>query len=231
MKKLFFLAVLFSSSPVEAVSDDVFEFQQVAANAIMLAIILAINLLFFFSLLTIAGFLSRKKGAALKAAETSANHDPLTALLNRRGFEAAMEKKEGVKGFLLIVDIDDFKQINDTYGHSHGDKILQEVSARLSSVVRSDDVLARLGGEEFVIFICSEDKVEELADRLVKSVASKLFCLNNDINIQVTISVGAAQLNDFYAHYEAAYEKADMSLYQAKKQGKNQFAISLSQSL
>ncbi|MCZ8529068.1 hypothetical protein [Alteromonas sp. PRIM-21] len=61
MKKLFFLAVLFSSSSVEAVSDDVFEYQQVAANAIMLAIILAINLLFFFSLLTIAGFLSRKK--------------------------------------------------------------------------------------------------------------------------------------------------------------------------
>lgn len=227
MKKLFLIASLFSSFEVDAVSDAVFEYQEVAANAIMLAIILAINLLFFFSLLTIAGFLSRKKGAALKAAETSANHDPLTTLLNHRGFEAAMEKKEGEKGFLLIVDIDDFKQINDSYGHSHGDKVLQEVSARLSNVIRSEDVLARLGGEEFVIFICSEDKVEELADRLVKSVASKRFYLDSDINIQVTISVGAARLNNFYAHYEAAYEKADMSLYQAKKQGKNQFAISL----
>ncbi|TKB03373.1 GGDEF domain-containing protein [Alteromonas portus] len=228
MKKLFISAILVFSSAVDALSDAVFEYQEVAANAIMLAIVLAINLLFFFSLLTIAGFLSRKKGAALEAAETSANYDPLTALLNRRGFEAAMKKKEGVKGFLLIVDIDDFKQINDTYGHSHGDKVLKEISTRLSNVVRSEDVLARLGGEEFVLFICSEEEVEELADRLVKSVASKLFHLDIDINIQVTISVGAAQLNDFYTHYESAYEKADISLYEAKKQGKNQFAVSLS---
>ena len=86
MKKLSFLAVLFSSSAVEAVSDAVIEYQEVAANTIMLSIVLALNLLFFFSLLTIAGILSKKRVSALKAAETSANLDPLTALLNRRGF-------------------------------------------------------------------------------------------------------------------------------------------------
>ncbi|AUI83407.1 GGDEF domain-containing protein [Alteromonas sp. DY56-G5] len=228
MKKLSFLAVLFSSSAVEAVSDAVIEYQEVAANTIMLSIILALNLLFFFSLLTIAGILNKKRVSALKAAETSANHDPLTALLNRRGFEAAMSIKDDASGFLLIVDIDDFKKINDTYGHSYGDKVLQEVSTRLSSVVRSGDVLARLGGEEFVIFVCSEDKIEKLADRLVKSVSSESFYLDNGVNIQVTVSVGVAPINDFYAQYESAYQKADSSLYKAKKQGKNQFAVSLS---
>lgn len=225
MKKLCFLAVLLSSSEVYAVTDAVFEYQEVAANTIMLSIILALNLLFFFSLLMIAGVLSNKRASALKAAETSANHDPLTALLNRRGFDAAMSIKKDVSGFLLIVDIDDFKQINDTYGHSEGDKVLSEVSRRLSSVVRSEDVLARLGGEEFVIFVCSENKIEKLADRLVKSVASEYFKLESAVSIQVTVSVGIARLNKFFANYESAYQKADKSLYEAKKQGKNQFKV------
>lgn len=228
MKKLCFLVVLLSSSAVEAVSDAVIEYQEVAANTIMLSIILAINLLFFFSLLTIAGVLSKKRASALKAAETSANHDPLTALLNRRGFESAMSIKEDASGFLLIVDIDDFKKINDTYGHSHGDKVLQQVSSRLSSVVRSGDVIARLGGEEFVIFVCSEDKIEKLADRLLKGVSSKPFYLDSDASIQVTVSIGIAPINNFFENYESAYQKADSSLYEAKKQGKNQFAVSLS---
>ena len=163
-----------------------------------------------------------------------AHTDHLTQIKNRRSFfmhakvlyDKAKKEKDAMA--VIMIDIDNFKRYNDTYGHEVGDKILKNFSNIIKSSISDNYIFGRLGGEEFVIFVCSEDKIEKLADRLVKGVSSESFYLDNGVNIQVTVSVGVAPINNFYAQYESAYQKADSSLYEAKKQGKNQFAVSLS---
>lgn len=204
------------------------DYQRVASITTMLSMILAINLSFFFVLLLLSGVINKKKGAALIAASRESRLDPLTNLFNRRGFEHAVKAYNSVSGYLLVIDVDDFKKINDTYGHDSGDDALQEIATRLSSKLRDVAVFARFGGEEFVAFIfdANADDAVQLGNRLLQNISGLTFHLPiHKKDISITISIGAVPVSDLSSKFEPAFNLADKCLYSAKEQGKNQMVI------
>ncbi|WP_038047318.1 GGDEF domain-containing protein [Thermus caliditerrae] len=142
--------------------------------------------------------------------------DPLTGLPNRRALEMALEKEaarveRGEKPFsLILLDLDDFKRVNDEKGHPEGDRLLQEVARHLVAHVRRGDLVARFGGEEFAILLPATDclRAERLAERLKEGLAAR----------GVTASFGVAL---YQGSLEALLQKADQALYRAKGLGKN----------
>lgn len=154
-------------------------------------------------------------------------HDPLTKVFNRRYFNHFIEKKlaSNCQALFLLIDIDHFKKVNDTWGHHAGDQVLQEVSNRLASRLRDSDCIVRWGGEEFLIFIEEPTDVinaKALVLRLLSEVSSQPIQLEQTI-LNVTISVGFSlrRLADA-ASFNAMLIEIDEYLYQAKNQGRNQ---------
>lgn len=154
--------------------------------------------------------------------------DGLTGLINRRQFnhrldtEIARAKRYNNPLSLALFDIDDFKKINDFYGHPTGDRILKELGLLITNNVREPDVSARYGGEEFALILPETGQIDayELLERLRALIEHTVFCLP-DNPMTVTISVGVAQLDISHARAYELIEKADAALYEAKKQGKN----------
>ncbi len=156
--------------------------------------------------------------------------DSLTGLFNRRYFEEHLDEeinltqRHGDTVSLIILDIDHFKNINDTYGHTHGDEALIAVAEVLKNRVRKTDIVCRIGGEEFAILCKRADNqtTTELADNLRKSV-QELVIPFDDYKVSVTISAGIATLtkNNFQSHAENLYRFADLALYFSKENGRN----------
>lgn len=155
--------------------------------------------------------------------------DSLTGLYNRRYLESHLGHlidhfiNRGKSLSILAIDVDFFKPINDTYGHDAGDKVLQELGARIRSNTRSIDLCCRTGGEEFVLVLPSTglDPAEHIAERLRKSVASKPFLIGPQQSVPVTISIGLAGLDSVSDSLEQLMKRADSALYAAKRQGRN----------
>ncbi len=156
-------------------------------------------------------------------------HDPLTGLTNRRGFEHALaaatsrSNRGHSRVAVLLLDLDDFKSVNDTSGHAVGDALLVEVSRRLSATVRDSDLLCRLGGDEFVVLMNSfdrEDQVFILADRLIGELQTP-FVLGATTHI-TTASIGVATYDPTRGNVTDLLRFADMAMYQAKQEGRNQ---------
>jgi two-component system, cell cycle response regulator len=159
--------------------------------------------------------------------EHAALTDGLTGMQNRRYFDDALreyllefrriEKPIG----LMILDLDHFKQVNDTHGHDVGDEVLRTVAGCLRDLTRYHDVVARLGGEEFAVVApnMTEDQLFKLAERIRKEIASLPIVAGN-VRIRVTASVGLATWNGKETADEF-YRRADKQLYQAKRQGRN----------
>jgi diguanylate cyclase (GGDEF)-like protein len=155
--------------------------------------------------------------------------DGLTGLINRRQFnqqldsEIARAKRYRKPLSLALFDIDDFKKINDFYGHTTGDRILKELGALITQNVRESDVAARYGGEEFALILPETGQIDayELLERLRAMIERTVYCLP-DNPITATISVGVAQLDLEDGKGYEIIEKADANLYAAKRQGKNQ---------
>ncbi len=155
--------------------------------------------------------------------------DGLTNLFNRRYFDIhikqMIKKTEGNNGFLslLIVDIDDFKQVNDTYGHQAGDEVLKSLAQILKSIFRITDLIARYGGEEFCVLL-SDSGIEEslkVAERCRTVVASNDFVLPSPmLPLKKTISIGVAEYKP-NEPIDEFVKRADMALYAAKSSGKN----------
>lgn len=158
----------------------------------------------------------------------AAKTDPLTGLYNRRYLLEKIDQelrqfKSTTKVFsLLIADIDFFKQINDRYGHTCGDNILSAVSARLASVCREADTLARWGGEEFLLLLPNTDQTIALkvAERLRKMVEDQVIPYNEH-RISVTITCGVATFNGD-ENIDELISRADNLLYLGKERGRNQ---------
>jgi two-component system, cell cycle response regulator len=160
----------------------------------------------------------------------SSTRDGLTRIYNRKYFterltaEVAYSRRHKVKLSVLMIDIDDFKQTNDTYGHLAGDMVLRLVSAQMQRLIRVEDLLARFGGEEFVILARSTGKTEaiRLADRIRASI-SELDIPVADRSIKVTLSLGVAALPDMANEGgpNDLVALADARLYRAKAEGKN----------
>lgn len=157
----------------------------------------------------------------------SSMHDELTALFNRRGALAAvataLARRKATTHATLLVDIDNFKNINDTYGHAAGDSVIARLAASINRCIRAGDICARLGGDEFMIFApdCDLDGAREIAERLLNSVRTDLGA----DAAAYTISVGISVEKHLNADFDAMYRRADTALYQAKSDGKNRFAV------
>lgn len=153
--------------------------------------------------------------------EALADTDPLTGILNRSGLQVHIEitfdRPAGVG--LLLLDIDHFKQLNDSLGHDAGDRILKQFAALIKANLREEDIFARWGGEEFIV-LCRErslDNLYRLANKL------RTICADHDFlskSAPITISVGIAQAHEDEA-FEDSFKRADKALYRAKQNGRN----------
>lgn len=152
-----------------------------------------------------------------------ASEDPLTGLANRRTLvsaltDAATTFSDGRKHALFLIDLDHFKRVNDRYGHSLGDRVLQVVAERLRTVTRPSDLLARLGGDEFAVlsYDIDRDFALEIGLRFVEAVDREIFVGGH--SFRIGISLGAAVIPDDGIAAEEIIENADLAMYAAKRQ-------------
>ncbi|AVX01956.1 sensor domain-containing diguanylate cyclase [Vibrio vulnificus] len=162
-----------------------------------------------------------------------AHLDPLTGALNRRAFVEATyfindkPRQYDHKTALLMLDLDKFKAINDAYGHPVGDKVLIEIAQILKNSVRSDDLVARLGGEEFAILLrhVNADEALRLAE-LLRAMVEQTVVEHQNQAIHCTISIGIALPLPTDQGFEELMQRADNALYVAKRKGRNQIILS-----
>ncbi|WP_447927323.1 diguanylate cyclase [Vreelandella sp. EE27] len=164
-----------------------------------------------------------------------AMYDELTGLLNRRSFMdlarrelARLKRNDGYAVCVVMLDLDRFKSVNDTYGHGAGDAVLKQFSATVTRQLRQTDVFARLGGEEFVVVLSDTDLAgaEIAAEKLRASVEAMqvpLECVNSPL--KVTTSIGVARMQGSDSLPDGALARADSALYEAKKAGRNQVCV------
>jgi diguanylate cyclase (GGDEF)-like protein/PAS domain S-box-containing protein len=172
----------------------------------------------------------RKEAEAL--VRQQAYFDPLTNLPNRRMMRDRLEqeikrnRRDGRKMALLLMDLDHFKEVNDTLGHDAGDVLLVEASRRLRACVREHDTVARMGGDEFTLLITSLDEnctLEPLLHKLLEAT-SQPFELQGE-RVFISASIGVAMHPDDGADAEVLYKSADQAMYEAKALGRNRFSF------
>ncbi|MGC4404470.1 bifunctional diguanylate cyclase/phosphodiesterase [Methyloversatilis sp. MC4-4] len=182
-----------------------------------------------------ADITTRKK--AEHEAQRLAFHDELTGLPNRRLMNSRLDQaiagsvRDGQHGALLLMDLDNFKEINDTLGHAQGDALLQQMSARLRSCVRDTDTVARLGGDEFVVILgnlgidlqAASLRVGEIGDKLRDALAGE--CDLGGQMVSSTASIGAVLFNCAEDRADELLKQADMALYKAKESGRNRLSF------
>ncbi len=162
-----------------------------------------------------------------------AHHDALTGLANRASLVEKIEdasaryRRWGEVFNVLMLDLDRFKLVNDTFGHPAGDDLLKQVAERLKGILRETDVLARLGGDEFAIVqvkdVNQSDAAEALATRII-SVIAELFCVGGNV-VNIGASIGIALAPEHGVHADDLLKMADLALYHAKSLGRNRHAI------
>jgi diguanylate cyclase (GGDEF)-like protein len=169
---------------------------------------------------------------SFKNAEAQALTDSLTNMYNRKGFLQKFDyikkiaKRENRKTYIAILDIDNFKKINDNYGHDIGDNVITMVAAKILELFRRPlDLTARWGGEEFIISWCEEnpETIQKTGERICQTIANTQIPPLN--NLTVTVSVGIALLNEHDFALNDTLKRADIALYTAKHNGKNQSII------
>jgi len=166
---------------------------------------------------------------------TLAMHDPLTGLLNRRSLMEELNREYGrvmrhehYCAGLLMLDIDHFKRVNDTYGHSAGDAVLQAFANTISDQLRENDLFGRLGGEEFAILLPETDPEGAIrVGEKVRRAIQQMQVVDQGLVIKVTTSVGVASLDKEDSRPDGALIRADEALYQAKASGRNQVSTHL----
>lgn len=165
--------------------------------------------------------------------------DVLTGWHNRRYLqvrlleELARARRDNSKLVCLMLDLDHFKRVNDSYGHAAGDAVLQELAQRIDAEVRASDVAARYGGEEFVVLLpdTGSGSGRLLAERIRRSVSASPFCLASGESLAVTVSIGIAELSpepqddDLKILGDSLIARADVAMYRAKSAGRDQVAV------
>lgn len=166
-----------------------------------------------------------------KQATLLAHSDPLTGVKNRSTFsesldrEISLAQRHGQDFTMLVIDIDYFKKVNDTFGHSTGDEALKAVANTIQKCIRTTDMLFRYGGEEFVIFLGNTDceKSYVIADRILESVRE----INMDVmgqQLDLSVSIGMACLN-IQDNSQTLFNRADAAMYNAKNEGRDQIKV------
>ncbi len=170
--------------------------------------------------------------ATEERAQFFADHDILTKLPNRSYVSNYFQKQidevldEGKSGYLVFLDLDNFKYVNDSLGHDAGDQLLVEVASRLKSIASSDNSVARLGGDEFLLLLCPTDNENQFEETLhnILGVVSLPVILHGR-ELQVTPSVGVASFPYNGTKIAELMRHADLAMYHAKETGKNDFAF------
>jgi diguanylate cyclase (GGDEF)-like protein len=160
-------------------------------------------------------------------------HDPLTGLFNRRYMqeslkrEIARARRQGQPVGVIMIDIDHFKQFNDTYGHEAGDRVLKELASLLQSHIRSSDIACRYGGEELLLILPDASLVDtqHRAEQLREKVKQLRVRYRHQNLGSITISLGVACCPDQGLTGEAVIQAADRALYRAKKLGRDRVAV------
>ncbi|MDR3473216.1 MAG: GGDEF domain-containing protein [Devosia sp.] len=193
---------------------------------IVLPIVLAAPLLYFFS--------NKLRELAIAHYQLAiyASTDSLTSVLNRGAFTTLVdaylsqvrEQERGVNGALLVIDVDHFKRINDNFGHDRGDEALRLIAQTIKGALRSVDLVGRIGGEEFGVFLpgAPPDRAEVAAERIRTAIAEAKFVPDG---IKLSVSVGGATF-DRGVPFRTLYRAADKQLYEAKETGRNRVAFS-----
>ncbi|HEY0625828.1 MAG TPA: EAL domain-containing protein [Allosphingosinicella sp.] len=155
---------------------------------------------------------------------SAALQDPLTGLPNRAAFHAFLnealsgaDRGSGKEIAVLYADLDHFKEVNDSLGHSAGDELLEEVSTRFKEVLRKDDLLARIGGDEFALILQDDDvksRAEQVAERMIEAVRRPLTAKDDVIFIGVSVGIAIGEAGEFSS--EELLRRADVALYRAK---------------
>ncbi len=163
--------------------------------------------------------------------EQQASHDPLTGLKNRRRFgedlrtELARSHRERTTGAVLMLDLDNFKQVNDTLGHPAGDSTIADIAEVLRKRMRATDVVARLGGDEFAIVLpsCDLDEAEEVADAIASAI--RMHAPSGEAAPPITASIGIATFGPATESDDAVLSAADTAMYEAKRAGRDSVRI------
>jgi diguanylate cyclase (GGDEF)-like protein/PAS domain S-box-containing protein len=171
--------------------------------------------------------------AAHAASEHLARTDSLTELFNRRHFRHALEAelarhdRGGEAPGIILIDIDHFKRINDSHGHECGDRVLSEIAARLASAIRPYDVLARWGGEEFILLTpdtADADDLKQMGEKLIAAIRSTPIS-TPAASLEITASAGAARREHSHTTADALIDSADRALYAAKHRGRDRVVL------
>ena len=171
---------------------------------------------------------------ASESLRLSALFDPLTGALNRRGLSSELRTRiepmlPGHGLCVIALDLDSFKSINDLHGHETGDEVLQRFSETVRSCIRSEDLFARIGGEEFVVVLpdCSSENATQMAERIREEVAAlQLQTTGPQVRVTVSLGVGASTVPQ---PFPALMRAADQALYEAKRFGRDQVRVQLLQ--
>ena len=163
----------------------------------------------------------------------AAIHDELTGCFNRRQLEQdvisdfSQARRTGESLCLLMLDIDFFKKINDSYGHAAGDEVLRSVAASIGKELRQHEQLYRYGGEEFTIMLpaAPQSDAQRLAERIRSTIASRPIDVGSAKPINVTISIGVTSYPDSAFSVKELFEQADQALYEAKESGRNRVHV------
>jgi len=170
----------------------------------------------------------------VKQAKTASLTDHLTELYNQRYFyvrfteELYRAKRTRGELSLLIIDVDNFKNYNDSYGHLNGDKALAKIANTIKTSCRESDIAARYGGEEFVMILPDTDSKSaiEVADRVIRGVRNERFPgESGELDVELTVSIGVASHPNHGSDIIEIIERADKALYKAKSLGKDQYAV------
>lgn len=166
---------------------------------------------------------------ATQLLQEKAERDVLTKLYNKKAARSKilqylkMRSEDDVSA-LLIIDVDNFKMVNDTYGHMFGDAVLTELAARVSSLFRDTDIVSRIGGDEFMVFmpgVPSEEIVRDRADRMIESFQNMLKDSLKELPFSCSIGISYAPLDG--SDFQTLFQNGDAALYQAKLRGKNRY--------
>ena len=171
-----------------------------------------------------------KESRLFRQLSYQASHDAVTGLINRREFEnqlsgslESLQSDRESMHALLYIDLDQFKVVNDTFGHTAGDELLRQLSELVQTNIRSTDLLARLGGDEFAILLerCSEERAMELAEAIRGSIEGYRFEWQDSFTT-VRCSIGVVMISSESADVASVMSSADVACYSAKDMGRNQ---------
>jgi diguanylate cyclase (GGDEF)-like protein/PAS domain S-box-containing protein len=172
-----------------------------------------------------------KRVASEKAMHYEANHDGLTGLLRRNAAELHTAKHlasaKSASTIVLLLDLDGFKAANDTYGHDVGDIVLIQTARRLESCVRHNDIVCRLGGDEFLIILFNCDPIStgfSIAEEIIVAI-KKPVVINTNVSVNIGVSIGIALFPMHGNNVETLIKSADEAMYEVKRKGKNGYGI------